>query len=186
MLDATFGPSFDRKGPKSMHPGGCMFKARADLNTRDLRPLQSRTGSVSIGAVNTNAQTDVERLSPSRVLPIAGAGMSMFAVSTMPIPVGAQRRHIPTVAGRCKSLGKGAVIDAPHRGADGGPRSHRRRPLGVLLRPIACKGALSQSSCARHTGIGALVLFCRSSADDRGPSTSPASTSSSGLTSPPW
>ncbi len=106
----------------------------------------------------------------TRVLPIAGAGISMFTAPTMRIPIGASD-DTATIAERLQfTVAQGPCIDAHHTGqrvvatepviAERWPVFHDR-----LITHTPVRGIVAVPLGDGLSGIGALDLYCHRSAD---------------------
>ena len=106
----------------------------------------------------------------TRVLPIAGAGISMFTAPTMRIPVGASDDTATTAERLQFTVAQGPCIDAHHTGqrvvatepviAERWPIYHDR-----LITQTPVRGIVAVPLGDGLNGIGALDLYCHRSAD---------------------
>jgi hypothetical protein len=106
----------------------------------------------------------------TRVLPIAGAGISMFTAPTMRIPVGASDETATTAERLQFTVAQGPCIDAHHTGQPitaTEPVIARRWPIfhDLLITHTPVRGIVAVPLLDGLTGIGALDLYCHRSAD---------------------
>ncbi len=106
----------------------------------------------------------------TRVLPIAGAGISMFTAPAMRIPVGASDDTATTAERLQFTVAQGPCIDAHHTGQPitaTEPVIARRWPIfhDLLITQTPVRGIVAVPLLDGLTGIGALDLYCHRSAD---------------------